>query len=263
MTDRVYPSAQKLNPPPSAAVHGGAKTTQLYNPNRPRPIYRPPPNRACSGRRCCCLCFLYTLITLLIVILLAVVGACVFYALYRPKHPTFSVTSLRTTRFNLTRPDSSGFAHLNSRVDLTLTAKNPNKHQITFLYDTLTVTLAAAGVPSGNATAAGFSHAPGNTTVLLAVVSSDAARELDPDSVSQLGSDLKKKVGFPVTVVVDTTVEVRLGKKKTKKVGVRVRCDGIKGYQPKNATSKVGVIGVTSNGKCKVDVRIKIWKFTF
>ncbi|KAL9230387.1 hypothetical protein vseg_005748 [Gypsophila vaccaria] len=269
MTDRVYPSAApKLNPPPAAAVinSGGPKITQPFNPNRPRPVYRPPKTRSCSGRRCCCLCFMYTLFTILILILLAAVSACVFYALYHPKHPTFSVTSLRTTRLNLTRPDPSGFARLNSHFDLTITAKNPNKNKIAFVYDAITVNLAAAGVPAGNATAAGFEHLAGNTTVIRVAVSSDAMKDLDPDLVNQLGSRLKKKAGYPATVEMETMVEVRLGKVKTKKVGVRVTCEGIKGFQPKNNSTKggvVGVNGVTTSGKCKVDLRIKIWKFTF
>ncbi|KAK9683877.1 hypothetical protein RND81_10G171400 [Saponaria officinalis] len=268
MTDRVYPSA-KPNPPPAAVNGGGGaptKTTQLYDPNRPRPVYRQQQNRrtrSCSCRKCCCLTFLYTLITLLILILLAAIGACIFYVLYHPKHPTFAVTSVRTGRFNLTQPDPSGFAHLTSRFDFTITAKNPNNKKITFVYNPMVISVTTAGVDSGNATLTGFTHAAGNTTVLRATVASDAAKDLDSDSVSELRSELGKKKGFPVTVVVNTMVEVQMGKIKTKKVGVRVTCQGIKGFPPKNATSKVGTLGTTSSNKCKVDLRIKIWKFTF
>ncbi|XP_074276458.1 NDR1/HIN1-like protein 10 [Silene latifolia] len=267
MTDRVYPAA-KPNPPPPAVVNGGgpAKANQLYNPNRPRPVYRPQQNRrsrSCSCRKCCCLGFLYTLITLLVLILLAAIAACIFYVLYHPKHPNFSVSSVRIYRFNLTQPDQTGFAHLNSRVDLTLTAKNPNNKKINFIYDRMALALGSAGVNSGNASLPGFAHVAGNTTILRATVASDVTRELDSDSVKQLRSDLKKKGGFPVTLVLNTMVEVQMGKIKTKKVGVRVTCDGIKAFQPKNATSKVATLGTTSSAKCKVDLRIKIWKFTF
>ncbi|KAL9226886.1 hypothetical protein vseg_002647 [Gypsophila vaccaria] len=276
MTDRVYPSA-KPNPPPAVAANGvgvggynanggPTKTTQLYDPNRPRPVYRQQQNRrtrSCSCRKCCCLTFLYTLIAFLILLLLAAIAACIFYVLYHPKHPTFSVTSIRTARFNLTQPDSAGFAHLSSRFDLTVTAKNPNSKKITFVYSPLAVAVTSAGVDSGNATLTGFDHAAGNTTVLRATVVGDGGRDLDSDSVSRLRSELGRKKGFPVTVVVNTMVEVRLGKVKTKMVGVRVTCQGIRAFPPKNATAKGGAVGTTSSDKCKVDLRIKIWKFTF
>uniref|UniRef100_A0A803N1W4 Late embryogenesis abundant protein LEA-2 subgroup domain-containing protein n=1 Tax=Chenopodium quinoa TaxID=63459 RepID=A0A803N1W4_CHEQI len=268
MTDRVYPAA-KPNPPPAAINGGGggvngtavngagpAKTGKLYNPNRPRPVgYRPPQNRrsrrSCSCRKCCCLTFIYTLIALLTLLLIAAIAACIFYVLYHPKHPTFSVSTIRISRFNLTSADPSGFAHLNSRLDFTLTAKNPNKKKITFVYDPMSVEFSGAGVDAGNATLPAFTHVNGNTTILKATVISDPTRDLDSDTIKQLKSDLTKKSGFPVTAELNTMVQVQLGKIKTKKIGIRVICDGIKGFQPKNATSKTPTPGTTSDAKCK------------
>ncbi|KAL2895981.1 NDR1/HIN1-like protein 13 [Bienertia sinuspersici] len=274
MADRVYPTA-KPNPPP-AALNGGttapngpgpAKTGQLYNPNRPRPIYRPQQNRqsrrSCSCRKCCCLTFIYTLIALLCLLLLAAIAACIFYVLYHPKHPKFTVSSIRISKFNLTAADPSGFAHLNSRLDFTLTAKNPNKKNIQFVYDDMNVVISAADVPAGNATLPTFTHVAGNTTILKTSVLSDPKNDLDSETVKQLKSDLTKKSGFPVSAVFNTMVKVDLGKFKTKKFGIRVTCEGIKGFQPKNATAKTPTPGTTSDAKCKVDLRIKIWKFTF
>ncbi|CAO2816686.1 unnamed protein product [Amaranthus hypochondriacus] len=276
MADRVYPTA-KPNPPPAAlnggstvpngTTNGPAKTGQLYNPNRPRPVYRPQQNRrsnrSCSCRKCCCLTFIYTLIAILSLLLLAAIAACIFYVLYHPKHPTFSVSSIRISKFNLTSSDSSGFTHLNSKLDFTLTAKNPNKKKITFVYYPISVEFSGAGVDAGNATLPGFTHVAGNTTILKATVLSDPTRDFDSDTVSQLRSDLTKKSGFPVSAELNTMVEVQMGKIKSKKIGIRVTCDGIKGFQPKNATSKIPTPGTTSDAKCKVDLRIKIWKFTF
>lgn len=275
MADRVYPAA-KPNPPPAAAMNGGAaaagpaKTTQLYNPNRPRPVYRPEQQRRrrgriCSCRKFCCLCFLYTLIALLCLLLLAAIAACIFYVLYHPKHPTFAVSSVRISKFNLTAADSSGdFSRLTSRIDFTLTAKNPNKKHIVFIYDPFSVDVSAGGgVDAGNATLPGFSHVEGNTTVIRGTVVSDPTRNFDSDTVSSLRSNLGKKSGFPMTVEVDTKVQVQIGKIKSKRVGIRVNCDGIRGFQPKNATAKTPTPGTTTGAKCKVDLRIKIWKFTF
>ena len=120
-----------------------------------------------------------------------------------------------------------------------------------------------AGVDAGNATLPAFTHVAGNTTIMKATVISDRTRNFDSDTVSQLRSDLSKKSGFPVSVELNTMVEVQIGKIKTKKIGIRVTCEGIKGFQPKNASSKTPTPGTTSDAKCKVDLRIKIWKFTF
>lgn len=279
MTDRVYPAA-KPNPPPgmngtAAAANGGgpAKTTQLYNPNRPRPVYQPPQQRSqrrgcCSCRKFCCLCFIYTLIAILSLILLAAIAACIFYLLYHPKHPTFAVSSVRISKFNLTAADSNGFSTLSSRLDFTVTAKNPNKKKIVFIYDPIAVDVAAAGVDAGSATVPGFTHVEGNTTVVKGTVVSDPTRSLDSDSVAALRADLGKKSGFPVSVEINTHVKVQMGKLKTQKVGIRVTCNGIRGFLPpkpaKNATAKAAAAPATTTGaKCKVDLRIKIWKFTF
>lgn len=273
MTDRVYPAAPKPAPPPGAAAtttattNGAAKTTQLYNPNRPRPVYRPPQSRrrSCSCRRFCCLCFLYTLITLLCLLLIAAIAACIFYVFYHPKHPTFAVTSIRTTAFNLTTTDPAGFSRLASHLDFTLTAKNPNKKNIVFVYDPFAaaVELAGGNIDAGNATLPGFTHVAGNTTILRGTVISDPTRSFDSDSVAPLRADLAKKNGFPLTVEANTMVQVQIGKLKTKRVGIRVTCPGIRGFQPKNAKSKTPTPATATNAKCKVDLRIKIWKFTF
>jgi len=278
MTDRVYPAA-KPNPPPgmngtAAAANGAgpAKTTQLYNPNRPRPMYRPPPQRqrrCCSCRKFCCLCFIYTLIAILSLILLAAIAACIFYVLYHPKHPTFSVSSVRISKFNLSAADSNGFSTLSSRLDFTVTAKNPNKKKIVFVYDPITVDVAAAGVNAGNTTVPGFTHVEGNTTVIKGTMMSDPTRSLDSDSVAPLRADLGKKSGFPVSVEINTQVKVQMGKLKTQKVGMRVSFDRIRGFLPpkpaKNSTKKAvaAAPATTTGAKCKVDLRIKIWKFTF
>lgn len=277
MSDKVYPASKPILPPAMNASGNGNSTappaapttkSQLYNPTRPRP-QQPTHSRRRrrSCRRFCCLCFIYTLIFILSALLLAAIAACVFYVLYHPKHPTFSITSVKISSFNLSTPSDAGaFSHLNSKLDFTLTAKNPNQ-KIAFFYDQFSVAVASsAGTNAGNATLPAFAHSPGNTTILKATVASDSNQDIDPDSATKLKADLAKKSGFPLTVKVDTKVEVKMGKMKTKKVGIRVSCDGIRGFEPKrNATSKktTPALASVSGAKCKVYLRIKIWRFTF
>ncbi|KAL0372185.1 UNVERIFIED_CONTAM: hypothetical protein Scaly_0900100 [Sesamum calycinum] len=85
---------------------------------------------------------------------------------------------------------------------------------------------------------------------------------LDADSVKSLNSDLKRKNGLPMRIVMDTTVRVKMEKTKMKKIGIRVKCDGIRGVVPKGKRVIPAVANI-SNAKCEVDLRTKILKWTF
>lgn len=85
---------------------------------------------------------------------------------------------------------------------------------------------------------------------------------VDAESASKLRADLKRKNGFPMEIVMDMKVVVKLEKVKVKKLGIRVSCDGIRGFVPKGKKAP-SVAASTAGAKCKVDLRIKIWKWTF
>lgn len=85
-------------------------------------------------------------------------------------------------------------------------------------------------------------------------------KTIDSGSVSTLKTDLKSKSGFPLKIEIDTKVKAKMGGLKTPKVGIRVTCDGITATAP---TGKTAATASTSASKCKVDIRIKIWKWTF
>ncbi|CAN0881651.1 hypothetical protein LINGRAHAP2_LOCUS14359 [Linum grandiflorum] len=51
-----------------------------------------------------------------------------------------------------------------------------------------------------------------------------------------------------------------MGGVKTPKVAIRVACSGIKASPP---TGKSPTSGSVSGVECKVDLRVKIWKWTF
>ncbi|KHN29719.1 hypothetical protein glysoja_016341 [Glycine soja] len=68
------------------------------------------------------------------------------------------------------------------------------------------------------------------------------------------------KRGFPVEIQMDTKVKMKMDWLKSKKVGIRVTCDGIRGTVPSGKTPAVASV---VDSECKVDLRIKIWKFSF
>ncbi|XP_050220513.1 NDR1/HIN1-like protein 13 [Mercurialis annua] len=279
MSDRVFPSSKPAvnggtahnaatttptpatttpvpNPPPASTK------SHLYNPTS-RPPYRPQPRRrrTRSGRKLCCCCCFWSLLILLFLILMAAIAGAALYILYRPHRPDFSIPSFRLHRLNLTTSADSSSSHVASLFNFTVISKNPNSH-LNLFYDPFTISSFSSDgdVFLGNGTLPAHNLSKKNQTSFRNVIVS-GSNDLDADSVNALRSDLKKKNGaVTLKIQLDTKVKVKMGGLKTKKVGIRVTCDGIKGTLPKG---KSPTVAVTSGSKCKVDLRIKIWKWTF
>lgn len=226
MSDRVFPSKPATNGV-SAATKTAATATnpsfpatkaQIYNANRPP--YRPTPYHDRRRRRSfCCACFLWTTLLLIILLFLAAATAGVLYLLYRPHRPSYTLTSLKITQFNLT----SSSSHLSSKFNLTVTSRNPNK-KITFIYNPIHVLITSNDVDLGSGSFPAFTHGGKNTTVLRATLSNGG------ESVD--GAPLKNKKSLPLRIQLDTKVKVKIGGMKSKKVGIRVNCSGIKANLP-------------------------------
>ncbi|EAZ10888.1 hypothetical protein OsJ_00732 [Oryza sativa Japonica Group] len=118
---------------------------------------------------------------------------------------------------------------LTDSIDVTLTAKNPNK-KLVYLYDDFAVTAATAAnaVPLGEGSVPGFVHDAGNITVIKATVSASALG-VDPTTAA---TDIKKSGEFTITLDLETKAGVKVGGLKTKKIGVLVHCEGIKVAAP-------------------------------
>lgn len=278
MTDRVYPSA-KPNGTVTSAGGGGATNgtatggnppqfppikAQLYNPATRHP-YRPNPaiharhnHRRCSCRRCFCMCCFWSVLIFLILILLAAIVGAAFYVLYRPHRPAFSVSSLKISQFNLTTTPSDDTTRLTTKLNLTVSLKNPNK-KITFYYNPITINLFSGEVLLANGTSSNFTSTPNDVDIIHSTLSM-ASQLLDADSVTALKSDLKRKNGLPMKIEMETKVKVKLEKLNSKKIGIKITCVGIHGLIPKG---KAPAIATTAKAKCKVDLQIKIWKFNF
>ncbi|KAL1538185.1 NDR1/HIN1-like protein 13 [Salvia divinorum] len=259
MNDKVYPSAKPAANGGAAAPTAAndeanltfpANKAQLYNSTRP--AYRPqaPPKRG-HRRSCCCSCCIWSTLTILILLLLAAIAAAAFYVIYRPQRPSFAVNSLHLSSFNLTGNS------LASSFDLSITARNPNK-KITFSYDAISVKFISGDLDIADGSFAGFTQGKKNVTTLRSVVSSSGNQIPDGSDTSQLKSSFKNK-SLPLKIQLDTKVKVKIGGIKTKNLKIRVTCDGIKIPIP---TGKTASSATTSHVKCKVDPRIKIFKWT-
>ncbi|RRT43158.1 hypothetical protein B296_00032848 [Ensete ventricosum] len=250
MADRVYPSA-KPNPHPPQPLNGGGPAlppTKSQINSATRLPYRPQPKPRRSRRGLCCSCCLWFIMLLVVLVILAAIAGGVFYAIYRPRRPAFSVSVLRIAALNV-----SAAGHLSSRVDLNVTARNPNKKLIYF-YDPISVSVLSGGVDIGDGSIPAFVHDAGSATVLSATTSSSAGQTLD----SAAGNDLRKSSSLPLEVDMDTEAGVKIGGLKTKKIGIKVRCAGIRAPVPKAKASAA----VSPGDGCMVKLRIKIGKWT-
>ncbi|KAL5229029.1 hypothetical protein ABZP36_017294 [Zizania latifolia] len=275
-------------PPAAAAGNGAGGPPKMYQ----RPIYRPqaPGNkrrRGGGGRSCrfsCCCCFFYAVLVVLLLAFVAAVAGGAFYLLYHPHRPAFTLSVARVNKLSLS--SSATAPTLTDSIDVTLTAKNPNK-KLVYLYDDFAVTAAtsANAVPLGEGSVPGFVHAAGNITVIKATVSASALG-VDPTTAS---SDIKKSGDISITLDLETKAGVKVGGLKTKKIGIQVHCDGIKvaapAPPPPPAKKKKGVKlsvadapapasvddtatpspppATTVARVCQVRIRVKIWKWTF
>ncbi|KAI3521407.1 hypothetical protein L1887_10871 [Cichorium endivia] len=250
MAEKIYPASKPTAGPAPAAATGNpsfpASKAQLYNTTRP--VYRPQPRR--SRRGCCCCCCLWITFVILMLMVIAAIAGGVVYVLYRPHRPAFTVSSLHVSQLNLTSSNK-----LTSKFNFTIAARNPNK-KIVFYYDPVSVSFNSKDVDVGDGLIPAFTMGKKNTTMLRTTVSTTGQTV---DDNAALKSDLKNKKSLPLKIQLDTKVKAMIGSFKTKKVPIRVTCEGIKAAAP---TGKTATTATTSDAKCKVDLRIKIWKWT-
>ncbi|XP_047967145.1 uncharacterized protein LOC125211415 [Salvia hispanica] len=256
MSDRVYPSTK---PKPTAGApplpNPPSKFRQPYRPTPRQPVKKTKPQLSC--RRCCCLVCFWSILLLTLTLLAAAIAAAAFYALYHPHRPAFSVTSLKISAFNLSTTPADDSTRLTAKLNLTLSAKNPNK-KFLFSYAPISISLQSDSITLANNTYPAFNSSP-SAISLIHTSTPPRTQLLDADSLNSIKSHLRRG-GLPIRILLDTTLIVRMDNIKTKRFGIRVTCDGIHGIVPKGKTV---IPAKTTDAQCEVDLRIKILKWTF
>ncbi|KAL2544527.1 Late embryogenesis abundant (LEA) hydroxyproline-rich glycoprotein family [Forsythia ovata] len=155
-----------------------------------------------------------------------------------PHRPSFSVSSLQPTKFNLT--DTS----FDLTFDLTFIARNLKK-KIVFSFESIAVKIFFGDISIDDGSLTGFTQAAKNVTTVKAVISSSSPFP-DGTDVFPLKSNLKNK-NLSLKLTLDTRVEVKIRKLKTKKLRVLVNCDGVKISLPHRK-----VVDDSNDGECEV-----------
>ncbi|XP_076920952.1 NDR1/HIN1-like protein 13 [Bidens hawaiensis] len=232
MAEKIHPNSNH----PTGNPKFPATKAQL------RPLYHPQALRHHRTRRrsCCCSCCLWITFTILLLLTIAAAAGGVFYVMYHPRRPSFTVSSVKVSRFDIASDNE-----LNTRFNFTLTARNPND-DITFVFDWVSVKFDSKGVDVGDGSIPAFVLHEKNVARLRTVVVANG-RVLDDDR--ELKLDLKKRRVIMVRIEFDTKMKVK----------ILVVCWGIRFAPP---GGKLVAMADTSDVKCDVDVRVRIWRWT-
>eukprot|EP01018_Ginkgo_biloba_P020628 Gb_26591 [translate_table: standard] len=173
------------------------------------------PRRRHSYSCCCCLLKLLLEIVVTLVVVLGI-AALVFWLVVRPTKPKFYVETASFSQFYITAQ-----GRLNANIDLTVTARNPNK-KMGIYYDTVQARAYYEGERISWTPLPSFYQGHKNTTLLRPTLT---ARSLYlPTAVSDRLSEDKSNGLVDINIRLNSRVRFKLGKLKTKRHSVKVNC---------------------------------------
>lgn len=193
----------------------GDQVNAIFPPSRPPvfPFASPPKS---NSRSCCCrvICCIFTLLIILVVVI-GILGA-IFYFVFHPKAPNFSIDRIRITDFRINMDLS-----LYTKFDVRITAKNPNK-KIGIYYEKggkMTVLYSKTELCHGSLPA--FYQGSMNKTELD--VSLSGQNQFGNTMMSAL-MQAQRSGNIPLDLKVDQPVSIKPGSLKLGKVRVLVNC---------------------------------------
>lgn len=194
------------------------------------------------------MCCLWITAIIVIVIVLAAIAGAVLWLLYRPQEPKFSVSSLQISKLSVTKN-----THLASEVNLQLTAKNPNK-KVTFVYDDFHVQISSGDADLVDGSVPGFFQGKKNTTIVKADLKTPDSVLAASDATRLKSAQSKGKI--TVDVDIDSHITAKVGKFKTQKIKVKVKCPKVSAI-----ISKTKKASTSADSKCDFSVKFKIFKW--
>ncbi|GAB4855272.1 hypothetical protein Ancab_023892 [Ancistrocladus abbreviatus] len=177
------------------------------------PYYSKPPKRRSCCCRCLC-CFLGFLITFIVTIAIL---AGVFYLIFHPKLPKYSIDSLRITSFNVSNNNS-----LSATFDVNLTARNPNKKIGIYYLDGSWISVSFGDTELCTGSLPTFYQGHRNTTVMDVELSGETQ---DASNLMTAVQEQEKQTGnIPLVVRAKVPVKIKFGKLKTRKMKFKATC---------------------------------------
>ncbi|KAL1816857.1 hypothetical protein ACET3Z_019431 [Daucus carota] len=230
MAEKVHPGVDSPphSPPPQSKPAAAPGSTYVIQLPKDQIYRRPPPenaermkklaktNRRRSNRLCRCLG--YTLAAAILLLILLGIAAAVFYFVYKPESPKYTVDSIAITGFNLSssRPISPEF-------DVSISANNPNdkigiyykkKSSVQVYYSD--DRLSAGVLPV-------FYQPVNNVTVFKTALRGNNIVLSRADHSELLTAQTQKKV--PLKLNLKAPIKIKVGGVKTWTINVKVKCD--------------------------------------
>ncbi|XP_058781769.1 NDR1/HIN1-like protein 13 [Vicia villosa] len=231
MADRVHPKTTSSEKPatkeapsaPKEAPPLGAYVVQLPKEQ----VYRYPPpenavrfanytrrkNRRC--RCCCCLCWFIGIIVALAVLLAIAAG--VFYLVFRPEAPNYSIKRVSVKGMNLTSQSP-----ISPEFDVSVNADNGNRKIGIYYNKDSTVELFYRDVNLCNGAIPTFYQPSNNVTVFQTVLKGKGVMVAGSDRKALLNA--VKKQSVPLTLKLRVPVKFKVGSVKTWTFNVKVHC---------------------------------------
>lgn len=177
--------------------------------------------RATSKRNRNCFClFKYLLLTIISVVLILTIAATVFYLIYKPKMPKYTINSLAVKNFNVSMPNILTFS---PEFVATVTAQNPNSKISIYYEGGSGITVYYKSVPLANGAWPRFHQPENNVTELIVPVKGSGIRLATSmhDEILQN----QNSGAVPLNLNMKVPVKIKAGPITTWTINVFVSCD--------------------------------------
>ncbi|KAJ4724559.1 Late embryogenesis abundant (LEA) hydroxyproline-rich glycoprotein family [Melia azedarach] len=216
----AHPPPQKPVPPPAGTYVVQIPKDQVYRvppPENADRLKRLSGRKSSRGRACCCCRFFCC--SLLLLILLVAIAAAVFYFVFRPEAPKYSIDSVSISGLNLTSASSP----ILPEFDVTVRADNPNNKIGIYYEKGSSVKVYYRDVNLCNGALPQFFQPRNNVTVFKTALKGSAI-ELTSSVRNDLVADAKSQT-VPFKVNLRVPVKIKVGSVKTWTIKVKVKCD--------------------------------------
>jgi hypothetical protein len=172
-----------------------------------------------KNRNCCCF-FKYLLLTILFIVLVIIIAASVFYLLYKPKMPKYTINSLVVKNFNISMPNIFTFS---PEFEATVTAQNPNSKISIYYEDGSGITVYYKSVPLANGVWPTF-HQPANNVTELVVPVKGSGIQLAKSMHDEILQN-QNSGAVPLNLNMKVPVKIKAGSITTWTINVFFSCD--------------------------------------
>jgi len=238
MADRVHPrdsppvSPQSASIAPKPLLDKPAPPPGTYVIKIPKDIVHrvPPPENARRyeqythkkhrrNRHCCCLCWFIGIIFILIALLGIAAG--IFYLVFRPKAPNYTIENITIRGINITSPSST--TGISPEFDVIVKADNPNdKIGISYEKDS-SAEIFYKDMRLCNGILPAFYQTSNNVTMFKTMLKGNGIKMSSEDQITLVKAQTKREV--PLIVKLRAPVKIKVGSVKTWKITVKVDCD--------------------------------------